>query len=68
MDRTECTTQLELFEVSRQQVTLDYEGEGIVTDAGLLPVAKLDRELGIPRGSSQSVAGSKDAGVCHSLR
>ncbi|MFO1001317.1 MAG: IS1380 family transposase [Planctomycetaceae bacterium] len=47
MDRTECTTQLELFEVSRQQVTLDYEGEGIVTDAGLLPVAKLDRELGI---------------------
>jgi hypothetical protein len=47
MDRTECTTQLELFEVCRQQVTLDYEGEGIVSDAGLLPVAKLDRELGI---------------------
>ncbi|MFO1000667.1 MAG: hypothetical protein U0936_10025 [Planctomycetaceae bacterium] len=53
MDRTECTTQLELFEVSRQQVT-DYEGEGIVTDAGWLPVAKLDREPGNSRGSSQS--------------
>jgi hypothetical protein len=47
MAETECTTQLGLFEVGRQQVTLDFEGEGIVSDAGLLPVAQLDRELGI---------------------
>lgn len=47
MAGTECTTQLELFEVGRQQVTLDFEGEGIVSDTGLLPVAQLDRELGI---------------------
>jgi hypothetical protein len=47
MSGTECTPQIELFEVGRQQVTLDYEGEGIVSDAGLLPVAQLDRELGI---------------------
>lgn len=48
MDRTECTSQLELSEVCRQQVTLDYEREGIVSDAGLLPVARQNRELGIP--------------------
>ena len=47
MAGAECTTQLELFEVERQQVTLDFEGEGIVSDSGLLPVAQLDRELGI---------------------
>ena len=47
MSETECTRQLELFEVGRQQVTMSFDGGQIVSDAGLLPIAQLDRELGI---------------------
>ena len=45
MDQTECTRQLELFEVGRQQVTVTFDGEQIVSDAGLLPIRQLDQEL-----------------------
>jgi hypothetical protein len=38
---------LELFEVGRQQVTVCFDGGQVVSDAGLLPIAELDRELGI---------------------
>lgn len=47
MSNTDCTRQLELFEVGRQQVTMSFDGGQIVSDAGLLPIAQLDRELGI---------------------
>lgn len=47
MSITDCTHQLELFEVGRQQVTMSFDGGQIVSDAGLLPIAQLDRELGI---------------------
>ena len=47
MDVTECTQQLELFEVGRQQVTMDFEGGQLTSDAGLLPIAELDRKLGL---------------------
>jgi hypothetical protein len=47
MSQTQCTTQRELFEVDRKQVTVDFEGGQVVTDAGLLPIRQLDRELGI---------------------
>lgn len=47
MGDTECTRQLELFEVGRQQVTMDFEGGQLASDAGLLPLAELDRKLGI---------------------
>lgn len=47
MLRTECTRQLELFEVGRQRVTVAFDGGQVVSDAGLLPIAQLDRELGI---------------------
>ena len=47
MGPTECTTQLELFEVGRQQVTMTFDGGDVVSDAGLLPIRELDRELGI---------------------
>lgn len=47
MARTECTRQLEFFEVGRQQVTVTFDGEQIVSDAGLLPVRQLDQQLGI---------------------
>ncbi len=47
MDDTQCSRQLELFEVNRQQVTVTFDGEQIVSDAGLLPIRQLDQELGI---------------------
>jgi hypothetical protein len=47
MSETDCTRQLELFEVGRQQVTVSFNGGNVVSDAGLLPIADLDRELGI---------------------
>lgn len=47
MSLTQCTLELELFEVGRQQVTVDFDGGQVVSDAGLLPIAQLDRKLGI---------------------
>jgi hypothetical protein len=47
MSGTECIRQMELFEVGRQRVTVDFEGGDVVTDAGLLPIRNLDLGLGI---------------------
>jgi hypothetical protein len=47
MVSTECNRQLELFEVGRQVVTVDFEGGDVVSDAGLLPIRQLDQQLGI---------------------
>ena len=47
MDETGCPRQLELCEVNRQQVTVTFDGEQIVSDAGLLPIRQLDQQLGI---------------------
>ncbi len=47
MSETDCTQQLELFEVGRQQVTMTFDGGDVVSDAGLLPIRQLDQELGI---------------------
>ena len=47
MVSTECHQQLELFEVGRQVVTVDFEGGDVVSDAGLLPIRQLDQQLGI---------------------
>lgn len=49
MDGTRCSQQLELFEVDRQAVTVTFDGELIVSDAGLLPIRQLDQELGDSR-------------------
>jgi hypothetical protein len=42
MIQTECTRQLELFEVGRQTVTVDFAGGQVVSDAGLLPLRQLE--------------------------
>jgi Transposase DDE domain group 1 len=47
MSFTGCLDQLELFEIGRQQVTVTFDGGMVVSDAGLLPVRQLDRQLGI---------------------
>jgi hypothetical protein len=52
MVTTECRTQITLFEVGMQDVTVDFEGGQVVTDAGLLAVRKLDLELGVIAGAA----------------
>jgi hypothetical protein len=47
MSETECNSQLEFFEVGRQQVTMTFDGGNVVSDAGLLPLRELDQQLGI---------------------
>jgi len=44
---TDCSRQLTFWELGSQQVTVDFQGGRVVTDAGLLPVRLLDRELGV---------------------
>jgi len=44
---TDCPQQLTLWDLGRQQVTVDFHGGRVVTDAGLLPVRLLDKELGV---------------------
>lgn len=45
MSRTGRPRPRELFEVGRQVVTAAFDGGQGVSDAGLLPIAQLDREL-----------------------
>ena len=47
MSKTACSEQLNLFSVGKQEVTVDFAGGQIVTDAGLLAVAQLVEGLGI---------------------
>lgn len=47
MSRRQCTEQLQLFKVGRQQVTMTFDGGQVVSDAGLLPIRELDKKLGI---------------------
>jgi len=44
---TDCAQQLTFWDIGRQQVTLDFDGGCVVTDAGLLPIRLLDRQLGV---------------------
>lgn len=41
------TGQLLLWSLGRKEVTVDFSAEQVVTDAGLLTIRKLDRQLGI---------------------
>jgi len=41
------TQQMVLWQLGRQEVTVDFSAEQVVTDTGLLTIRKLDRELGI---------------------
>ncbi len=56
MDRTDCSAleagpesgrQLVLWELGRQEVTIDFTGQAVVSDAGLLALRQLDRQLGV---------------------
>lgn len=39
--------QLVLWQLGRQEVTVDFSADEVVTDTGLLAIRKLDRELGV---------------------
>jgi len=47
MSETARSEQLTLFSVGKQEVTVDFQGGHIVTDAGLLAIAQLVEGLGI---------------------
>ena len=44
---TDCYQQLTLWELGQQQVTVDFDGGCLVTDAGLLSLRALDKKLGL---------------------
>src|SRR5229473_428300 len=44
---TDCLEQLTLWDLGQQQVTVAFDGGSLVTDAGLLPLRALDKELGV---------------------
>jgi hypothetical protein len=44
---TGCSEQLTLWALGPQQVTVDFDGGCLVTDAGLLALRALDKELGV---------------------
>jgi hypothetical protein len=44
---TDCSQQLTLWDLGPQQITVDFEGGQIVTDAGLLAIRELDKQLGV---------------------
>jgi hypothetical protein len=47
---TDCSHQLTLWNLGPQQVTVDFQGGTLVTDAGLLALRALDKELGVLAG------------------
>lgn len=47
---TDCTQQLTLWDLGTQQVSVAFQGGRVVTDAGLLPLRWLDKELGVLSG------------------
>jgi hypothetical protein len=51
--KTECAAQLTFWKIGKQEVTADFQGGEIVTDAGLLPIRKFERQLGILSGLAQ---------------
>ena len=46
---TDCSRQLTFWDLGPQQVCVDFQGGRVVSDAGLLPLRWLDKELGVVR-------------------
>lgn len=68
MSETQCTQQLQLFEVGRQQVTMTFDGGQVVSDAGLLPIRELDRKLGILAEAARRLPDPRSGRACtHSV-
>jgi hypothetical protein len=50
---TGCAEQLTFWKIGKQEVTADFQGGEIVSDAGLLPIRKFERQLSILSGLAQ---------------
>jgi DDE family transposase len=48
--QTGCTQQLTFWKVGKQQVTVDFQGGQVVSDAGLIALRNFERRLGILAG------------------
>ena len=48
--QTDCQPQLTFWNIGRQQVTVDFDGGRIVSDAGLLAVRDFEKRLGVIAG------------------
>lgn len=48
--QSECFEQLTLFDLGQQEVTVDFEGGRVVSDAGLLSLRAFEKKLGIISG------------------
>ena len=44
---TACSEQLTFWQIGQQQVSIDFDGGTLVTDAGLIAICALDKELGV---------------------
>jgi hypothetical protein len=51
--KTACSERLTLWELGRQQVTVAFDGGDLVSDAGLLPLRALDKQLGFLAGIAE---------------
>jgi hypothetical protein len=52
---TGCSEQLTLWDLGPQQVTVDFHGGQLVSDAGLLAIRQLDRQLGVLAGLAEQL-------------
>jgi hypothetical protein len=50
---TDCSGQLTLWDIGKQQVTVAFDAGPIVTDVGLLAIRELDRHLGVVSGLAE---------------
>lgn len=57
---TVCLQQLTLWDLGPQQVTVDFQGGALVTDAGLLALRALDRDLGVIAGLAARLPDPRD--------
>ncbi len=50
---TDCLEQLTLWDLGPQRVTMDFQGGQLVSDAGLLALRQLDKQLGVLAGLAE---------------
>jgi len=60
MVSTDCFSQLTLFPIDQQEVTVDFQGGQVVSDAGLLSLRTFEKKLGIISGLAERFADPRD--------
>jgi hypothetical protein len=57
---TECTGQQVLFSIGRREVTTVFDGGSVTSDAGVLLLSGIDRELGLTRRLAAAMGDRRD--------